>query len=170
MLIAIRIILLSTALLYAAPVSSAADAKAGEKLYREHCVRCHGAAGEGTKKHPQLLTGNKPLAELAKLIDKTMPEDDPDKLDAAQSADVAAYIYDAFYSPTAQARIRPARVELSRLTVAQYRNSIADIIGGFRGPAKWDDKRGLRGEYFSSRGFQGNKRIIDRTDLEVKFD
>jgi cytochrome c553 len=148
----------------------AADPKVGERLYREHCIRCHGAAGEGTKKHPQPLVGDKPLGELSKVIDKTMPEDDPDKLDAGQSADVAAYIYDAFYSPAAQARNKPARIELSRLTVSQYRNSIADLVGTFRGPVKWDGKRGLHGEYFSSRGFQGNKRVIDRLDSEVRFD
>lgn len=153
-----------------APAVSGADPKAGEKLYRMHCVRCHGPTGEGTKKHPQALAGTMPIAALAKLIDKTMPEDDPDKLNAAQSADVAAYIFDAFYSPAAQARVRPARIELSRLTVGQYRNATADLVAGFRGPARWGNERGLHGEYFSARGFQRNKRIIDRTDPQVKFD
>ena len=55
------------------PGERAADPKAGEKLYREHCIRCHGASCDGTKKHPQLLAGDKPLADLAKLIDKTVP-------------------------------------------------------------------------------------------------
>ena len=165
----LRTLLVLSLIGFAAP-ASAADVKAGEKLYREHCIRCHGANGEGTKKYPQLLSSDKSLDVLGKLIDKTMPEDDPDKLDAAQSADVAAYIFDAFYSPAAQARIKPVRVELARLTIAQYRNAIADVVGGFRGQAKWDDKRGLRGEYFSARGFQGNKRIIDRIDPELKFD
>jgi cytochrome c553 len=151
-------------------VGLAADPKAGEKLYRDHCLRCHGANGEGTKKYPQQLSGDKPLDVLSKLVDKTMPEDDPDKLDAAQSADVAAYMFDAFYSPAAQARLKPARVELARLTVAQYRNALADLIAGFRGPPKIEDKRGLRGEYFNARGFQGNKRVIDRIDPELKFD
>jgi cytochrome c553 len=149
----------------------AADPKAGERLYKQHCARCHGPAGEGTKKHQTPLVGDKPLAELAKVIDKTMPEDDPDKLDAAQSADVAAYISDAFYSPTAQARNKPARIELSRLTVGQYRNAVADLVGSFRSPSpKWDETRGLRGEYYNARGFQQNKRLIVRTDPGVKFD
>jgi hypothetical protein len=99
-----------------------------------------------------------------------MPEDDPDKIDAAESARVAAYIYDAFYSPTAQARIKPARIELARLTVGQYRNAVADVIGSFRGTTKADDRRGLRGEYFNARGFQGNKRLIDRIDPGIAFD
>lgn len=163
--------LLFTFALTVAPAVSAADPRAGEKLYRQHCARCHGATGEGTKKHREPLAGDKPLAELAKVIDKTMPEDDPDKLDAAQSADVAAFIYDAFYSPSAQARNKPARVELSRLTVTQYRNAVADLIGSFRpAPPRWDDTRGLRGEYYNARRPQDNKRLIVRTDPEVKFD
>ncbi|MBA4186883.1 MAG: hypothetical protein C0467_02575 [Planctomycetaceae bacterium] len=100
-----------------------------------------------------------------------MPEDDPDKLDAAGSKKVAEYIYDKFYSPQAQARIRPPRVELSHLTIRQYRNAIADIVGSFRFAPKFDDKQqGLRGEYFNSRGFDGNKRLIQRNDGEVSFD
>src|SRR5205814_970772 len=38
------------------------------------------------------------------------------------------------------------------------------------GPAAVDDKRGLHGEYFNDRGFRGNKRVIDRTDPQVRFD
>ena len=62
---------------------------------------------------------------------------------------VAAYIYDSFYSKAAQARnpYRPARIELSRMTVRQYRNAVADLIGGFRNPGRWDQARGLKGEY-----------------------
>ena len=72
------------------------------------CARCHGAKGEGTKKYAQPLIGDKSVAQLAAVIDRTMPEDDPDKLDAAGSKRVAEYIYDAFYSPAAQAEAEPA--------------------------------------------------------------
>jgi cytochrome c553 len=161
-------LLLLAALLAPGPVR-AADLT-GEQIYREHCVRCHGPTGDGTKKATKPLTGDKSVAQLARVIDATMPEDDPDKLGAAESAKVAAYIHEAFYSPTAQARIKPARIDLARLTVGQYRNAVADVVGGFRAPAKADDRRGLRGEYFNARGFQQNRRLIDRTDPEVKFD
>lgn len=145
--------------------------KSGEVIYRQMCAKCHGAKGEGAKAYPTPLVGDKSLAQLAKVIDDTMPEGSPDLLDAAESRRVAEYMYDAFYSPTAQAKINPPRVELSRLTVKQYRNSIADTLSAFRAPApKLDDKQGLRGEYFNSRNFQGNKRQIDRLDPEVKFD
>ena len=45
---------------------------------------------------------------------------------------VAAYIHEAFYSVDARVRNKPARVELSRLTVRQYQNALADLIGSFR--------------------------------------
>ncbi len=149
---------------------AAAQEKTGEQIYKQMCVRCHGPAGEGTKKVSQPLTGDKSAAQLAKAIHGTMPEDDPDLLDAAGAKLVAAYIHDAFYSPAAQARIKPPRVDLSRLTVRQYRNSVADIVASFRPSAKLDDKSGLHGEYFNSRDFRGKARLIDRTDAGVNFD
>lgn len=155
-------------LVFAAPAR--ADDATGESIYRQHCARCHGKAGEGAKKYPHPLLGDKSVNELATLIDKTMPEDDPDKLDAEQSRTVAAYIHEAFYSPTAQARNKPARVELSRLTVRQYRNAVADLVGTFRPAAKADDRRGLQGEYFKSRRFRPGDKALDRIDPEVKFD
>ena len=155
--------------LLAAP-AQAEETRTGEQIYKQMCARCHGAKGEGAKKYPLPLTGDKSLAQLAGVIDRTMPEGEPEKLDAEGSKRVAAFIYDAFYSPTAQAKVNPPRVELSRLTVKQYRSSVADVIGSFRGSPKPDEKQGLRGEYFNARGFQQNKRLIDRTDPEVKFD
>jgi hypothetical protein len=45
---------------------------------------------------------------------------------------VAAYIYEAFYSPKAQARLNPPEFDLARLTVPQFRASVADLVGRFR--------------------------------------
>ncbi len=143
----------------------------GEQTYRTRCVSCHGLAGEGVKdKYPHPLVGDRSPAQLAKLIAKTMPEEAPGTCVGAEADAVAAYIHDSFYSPVARARNKPPRVELSRLTVGQYRNSVADLVGAFRPVGKWDDKRGLRGEYFDGRGFRNDKRLIDRLDPEVKFD
>ncbi len=84
---------------------------------------------------------------------------------------VAAYIHDGFYSKTARARNKPPRVELSRLTVRQYRNAVADLIGSFREPSTWDGKaRGLKAEYYKSKQPRGGNRAIDRVDPVVKFD
>ncbi len=147
-----------------------AQEQTGAQIYKEMCARCHGAKGEGTKKYEQPLTGDKSVARLAVVIDRTMPEDDPDKLDAAGSKKVAEYIYDAFYSPVAQARLNPPRVELARLTVQQYRNAVADLVGSFRAPPKLDDKRGLHAEYFNSRNFQQQGEAHRPHRPEVNFD
>ena len=48
------------------------------------------------------------LGQLAKYIAKTMPDDDPGTCVGEDAEKVAAYIHDAFYSKTAQARNRPA--------------------------------------------------------------
>lgn len=150
-------------------LSFAADS-AGEQIYRTKCASCHGATGEGVKgKYDQPLLGDLAPAQLARVIAKTMPEDKPGTCVGPDADRVAAYIHDAFYSLEAQARNKPPRVELARLTVGQYRNTVADLVGSFRtAPEKWDGPRGLKGEYFASRGF--NNSALLRTDPEVEFD
>src|SRR5436190_13730045 len=96
----------------------AAEDRTGEAIYKQDCAKCHGAAGEGSKK-AQPLTGEKSPAQIASVISRTMPDDDPGRLKEEENKKVAAYIYEAFYSPDAQARLNPPRVELSRLTVRQ---------------------------------------------------
>ena len=160
--------LAATAFFGPAGVGPAAE-PTGAQLYKQHCQRCHGPAGEGTKKAPRPLVGDRSVAQLGKQIDETMPEDDPDKLDAAESARVAEYVHGAFYSPTARARLKPARVELARLTVAQYRNAVADLVGSFRPAPKPDARPGLRGEYYNARNFRGDKKVFDRIDPGVRF-
>src|SRR5262245_31354243 len=125
-------LLLSVCVLALLPGAVRAGEPSGEQIYKQMCARCHGATGEGTKKAPQPLLGDKSVPQLAVVIDRTMPEDDPDKLDAAGSRQVAQYIFDAFYSPQAQARIKPPRIDLSHLTVNQYRNAVADLVASFR--------------------------------------
>jgi mono/diheme cytochrome c family protein len=164
----------SSALLVTALIVPTAPAfgaeQTGEQVYRQHCARCHGATGEGTKKYEKPLAGNKEMPVLARYVAKSMPEDEPGKLSAGEAERVANYINDAFYSQAARERNKPPRIELARLTVGQYRNAIADLIGSFRTPARSDDRHGLRGEYFDGRNFRGDKRTIDRIDPEVQFD
>ena len=69
-----------------------------------------------------------------------MPEDKPGTCTGDEARLVSQFIYQTFYSPTAQARNKPARAELSRLTVRQYRNAVADLVGHFR-PAVSSDTR-----------------------------
>jgi mono/diheme cytochrome c family protein len=145
-------------------------ATSGERIYKEQCARCHGKAGEGSEDCPRKLAGDKSVGQLAKLIARTMPEDDPGTCTGADAEAAAAYIYDAFYSRTAQARNAPARVELARLTVRQYRNAVADLIGSFREAPKPDDHRGLPGEYSKSRRNRGGTPALARVDPGVRFD
>ncbi len=127
----------------------------GEQIYRKRCASCHGMKGEGAKKYKKPLAGNKSSEQLAKLIAKTMPEDEPGTCTGPESEKVAAYIYDAFYSVAARERNKPPRVDLARLTVKQYRNAVADLVGTFRPPAKldsrpWTTRRVFRGPRLST--------------------
>ncbi len=126
--------------------------RTGEQIYQAQCVSCHGASGEGSKEYAKPLVGNRSTAQLSRLIAKTMPEDDPGTCVGEDADKVAAYIYDAFYSKTAQARLKPARIELSRLTVRQYRNAVADLVGFFREPGTLGPERAR-----SSRGILQNR-------------
>ena len=149
----------------------AAEERTGEKIYADLCASCHGAKGQGDENgYSKPLVGDRPLVELSKLIDETMPEGEPEVLSAEESAKVAEYIYGAFYSPDAQVRNAPPRVELSRLTVRQYRSAIADLAASFTGQGNWDDRRGLDAEYYKGRRQRRENRVIERVDPTVNFD
>src|SRR5438105_14676208 len=121
--------LAACALLAIAPHATAAEGRSGEQIYRQMCARCHGGQGEGVAaKYPDPLGGNRSPAQLAKYIAKSMPEDGPGKCTGADAERVAAYIHETFYSPAAQAKNKPPRVELARLTVRQYRHAVADLV------------------------------------------
>ena len=106
--------------------------------------------GEGVAdEYDEPLVGERSLAALTRRIHRTMPDDDPGSLSGDEAAQVAAYIYDAFYSPAAQARLHPPQVDLARLTIPQYRTVIADLIGSFRNGFRTPlgTERGLKGNY-----------------------
>lgn len=151
--------------------TASADEKTGEEIYKATCLKCHGAQGEGAGEQKQPLVGDRSILELTKVISETMPEDKPGTCTGEDAKKVASYIHEAFYSPIAQARIKPPRIALSRLTNRQYQNSMADLIGSFRQrPENWGSENGLKAEYYSGRGFGRNERVIERVDPVVKFD
>src|SRR5262245_11397085 len=86
----------------------------GPRLSKATCANCHGHKGEGTKKYKPRLEGDHSIANLADIIQKTMPESAPGTLDDKESRAIAAYIHGAFYSKLARERDRPARIELAR--------------------------------------------------------
>lgn len=106
----------------------------GAVIYKKLCMECHGARGEGVKgKCDDPLFGDNSIPSLARRIERTMPEDNVGACVGEDAKQVAAYIYDTFYSPDAQARNRPVVKDFARLTIDQYRNSVADLLGRFRG-------------------------------------
>lgn len=127
----------------------------GAEIYRKLCEECHGADGQGVEgKYDEPLTGERTLEALARKIEKTMPEDNEGACVGEDARQVAAYIHEAFYSPEAQARIRPPEKDLTRLTIAQYRTSVMDLVGRFRMGPGFDrpiaQETGIKGFY---RGF-----------------
>lgn len=168
-------------LLAAESESSPAESilESGKKLYVEHCAHCHGKEGEGAQdEYDEPLTGDRSIKSLSGLIERTMPEDDPELVQGQDAARVAAYIFHEFYSPAAQAKRQPApRIELSRLTVSQYRSAVADLIGSFPendpvdAEANSKSQPGLAGQYFESKGMnKANELRFERTDLNIDFD
>jgi mono/diheme cytochrome c family protein len=155
-------------LLLVAPNLVRADEPAGRAVYVKMCLRCHGPAGEGTKEYPHPLVGNRALPQLTKYVAKSMPEDKPGTCVGPDATQVAAYIYDAFYSAAAQAKIKAPRTELARLTVGEYRNVIADLLANSR-PVVGKEE-GLKAVYQTSDGKGKRKEAIKRVDPSIHFD
>src|SRR5207244_1793262 len=71
---------LAFALLCPAAWAPAAE-RSGQTIYAEMCAKCHGKTGEGSdEEYPERLQGELSVGELAKLIDKTMPYQHPEKI------------------------------------------------------------------------------------------
>ncbi len=147
-------------------------ARVGASIYRKQCASCHGAKGEGVPdKYEEPLQGMRSIESLARLIERTMPEDKPGTCTGDDAVAVATYLHGAFYSAEARARLNPVRMELSRLTARQFRESVADLIGGFA-PSKHASKPGgLKAEYFQSKGMnKKDRKGFERVDGAVDFD
>ena len=147
-----------------------ADELSGEKIYLNKCASCHGLHGEGTPgRYASVLVGDRSIGDLTDYISRTMPEDQPGTCVGDEAARVSRFIHESFYSAAAQARNKPARIELSRLTVAQYRNAIVDLVKRFRPDMPTDPRRGLNGKYFKTREFENNDLVLQRLDPQVEF-
>ena len=87
--------------------AQAGDAMSGQALFKEKCAVCHGDALEGLVGPP--LKGDdfaKAWSNQSALVDKiqkTMPQDNPGSLSAAQVSDVVAFISRAGAAATAAA-------------------------------------------------------------------
>lgn len=157
--------------LFFASLAGAADVHPGAAIYKTQCASCHGEMGEGVAgKFDEPLTGERSVEALAKKIARTMPEEDPDACVGEQAEQVAAYIYDAFYSSAAQARLNPVEIDLTRLTISQYRSSVADLIGHFRGGSDkdWGKERGLQAFYRSPKIITPEERAKIKANTEPR--
>ena len=147
-----------------------ANEERGLPLFKEHCSSCHGLRGEGSESYPGPLLGNLSVNQLAHYIDKTMPDGDPSQVTGKEADLIAKTIHSSFYSIIAQEKNKPQRLTISRLTVRQMQESLADIIGSFRNASpNIDQQKGLCGEYFDSRKFSKGSRILDRIDPKIAF-
>ncbi|MDC0304795.1 c-type cytochrome, partial [Akkermansiaceae bacterium] len=82
----------------------------GAQIYEKHCLSCHGDKGQGVAdEYDESLVGTKSITSLAKYIHRAMPEEDEDDVIDEDAHLVAEYIHGAFYSPEAQAKIKPVR-------------------------------------------------------------
>ncbi len=150
----------------------------GEQVFRQKCADCHGPLGQGVEgKYAGALQGDWSLARLTRYVAQNMPDDDPETLSAPEAQAVAAYMHDAFYSPAAQARLHPARIELAHLTNQQYAIVMADLLRQFAGPdlatATEPTTGGLNATYYSTaqRGRFDATKIVERViDAGVDFD
>src|SRR5690349_18241436 len=78
---------------------AASKPPAGRDVYKQECARCHGKSGEGVKgKYEDPLRGDRTLEKLTRYIERAMPDDNPGKCTGDQTAAVARFIYDSFYS------------------------------------------------------------------------
>ena len=147
------------------------ESPTGPQVYERRCAKCHGGQGEGTAEHyAKPLAGDRSAAKLATFIAKSMPPDMPGSCSEAEARLAAAYIFDAFYSPEAQARRQPPRIELARLTARQYQGTIADLMVAFFGQPTPDIHGGLQAHYATIDADGNGKGVISRIDPEVKFD
>ena len=144
----------------------------GADVYRTQCLGCHGKDGQGGTQYDEPLAGELSVQGLASLIQETMPEDEPGSLTDQQAQDVAQYVFRTFYSRTARAAAKKPRIELSRLTAEQYRQSVLDLVGSFSGRrSRPSGESGLTAEYFDARNpHQAKTRKQKRVDARIDFD
>ena len=105
-----------------------AQAKRGEELYFERCVRCHGATymggtdGAGPLLGPT-FNGNwngVPLDQMLERVRTTMPMDKPATLSRQQTADALAFIFSINKIPAGKTEL-PRQAEM--LNLIQFKAS-----------------------------------------------
>ena len=160
-----------TAVLWPVGVAASDGDLSGKQIYQKQCGECHGPNGERVPDATEEpLHGDLSLPELITVINDTMPEEKPETCTGKDAEKVARYIFKTFYTREAREENKAARIELTRLTVRQHLNVSADLLASVDGMRSVDERRGLKAEYFKTRSFRGNERVVDRIDPRVDFD
>ena len=142
--------------------ASDALASRGRAVYAEHCGGCHGSEGQGEEGvYEEALFGDKSLTELTRYLETSMPDGSPEDVVGEDAAAAARYIYDAFYSPVAQDRLRPARVEAVRLTERQFRQAVADAVNRRDATPATGAEEGLVATYSIGSRWRSDAKIED---------
>lgn len=169
-------VLLCMAFVFCLPIlpSASADEEKlarGEAIWRASCVDCHGENGEGVAGAYELpLIGDDTAGQLAAVIGRTMPKDDPELCRGEDAQAVAEWIHHSFYSEAARLRKQPPRRRLTHLTANQIRQSLADLYGQARGSMWRENKRGLNANYFDGARWKKENLRIERVDPFLNFD
>lgn len=163
----------------------------GASIFKQRCASCHGIEGQGVpEKYDEPLHGDRSIASLSRLIERTMPEGEPETCVGDEARQVANYIYHEFYSPQARQKkglVAAPRFELARMTVPQYRNAVADLLARFTpaprnrlNPPEPDGTQespdtavlpGWHAEYFQSKGMsKADSLQLERADHSIDFD
>ena len=151
------------------PAKKTPPPPSGRVLFAARCAPCHGKEGAGGAGYKAPLRGKRTVAELAAYMAKAMPPGQGTPV--AQAKGIAAYMHESFYSPLAEERNRPARVEMARLTAREFRNAVADLLDGSSPTVPDVVPGGLKGEYYKGREiWKGEDRVLTRTDAGVGFD
>jgi mono/diheme cytochrome c family protein len=94
-------------------VYTEAQADRGEGLYKEHCIRCHGAALQGNGEGALPLTGatfgstwnGVTLGAMMERVRLSMPQDKPATMSRQQIADLLAFVLRANKFPAGDAEL-----------------------------------------------------------------
>ena len=146
------------------------DPGKGKAVYKKFCGDCHGSQGEGVKgEYNHALHGDLSVVALSRYISKNMPDGDPHLVVKKDADAVAAYIYDAFYSPEAWARLHPPEISFSRLTIDQFNQSVSDLVAGKQRQSKPIKTGGIKGRYTLGKG-KSKLPPTNRVDEIISFD
>ena len=107
-------------------VYTEAQAKRGEAIYFERCVRCHGETMMGGTDGAGPLIGDKfngnwngvPLDQMIDRVRASMPLDKPMTMSRQQTVDVISYVFSANKIPAGKAEL-PRQAEM--LNLIQYK-------------------------------------------------